>query len=75
MIVNYIQNIEQEIEFLTQKRNKIFNEWVKISKTKAPDMDWEDEDDQKNQAIYSLMEEQRRLSQQIMSLYQKIDED
>ena len=69
-----IQKIEEEINFLTKKRSKLFDEWVYL--VKKNDRDYEINGFSNDLAVAkaeSLLKEQRAIGKKIMNLLQKAD--
>lgn len=69
-----IQQIEEEINYLTQKRAELFNEWAYL--VKKNDRDYELKGDSSPHLVKkadSLLQEQRSIGKKIMKLLEKAD--
>ncbi len=69
-----IQQIEEEINFLTKKRAELFNEWVYLVKKNDRDYDLNGTSDPKLvQRADDLLKEQRAIGKKIMKLLERAD--
>ena len=69
-----IQKIEEEINFLTKQRSKLFDEWIYL--VKKNDRDFEFNGYTNDLAVSKadkLLKEQRAIGKKIMNLLQKVD--